>query len=150
MVRDCIFCKIVRGEIPCHEVYEDDEFLAFLDIHPNTEGMTLVLPKKHYPSYTVDMPEDAYAELMKVSKKLCQQIDKNLGVKRTAIIMEGMGIDHAHIKLYPLHGLTEKFKETWEDKTIFFKKYEGYISTLLGPKEDDKTLAAIAKKIRGN
>ena len=45
-MKDCIFCKIAEGKIPCHKVYEDEEFLAFLDINPNTRGMTLVIPKK--------------------------------------------------------------------------------------------------------
>ena len=62
--------------------------------------------------------------------------------------MEVMGINHARIKLYPLHGLGEKFKETWAKERIFFEKYEGYISTELGPKADLNELKKMAGKIR--
>ncbi len=64
------------------------------------------------------------------------------------MVMEGMGINHAHIKLYPLHGVTEKFKEIWGKKTIFFDKYEGYISTQLGPKTELSELKKLAERIK--
>ena len=69
---DCIFCKIVKGEIPCYQIYEDKDFLGFLDINPNTKGMALVLPKKHYDSYIFEMPEDEYQKLMQVAKKVAK------------------------------------------------------------------------------
>ena len=147
-MKKCIFCKIVKGEIPCHTVYEDKKFLGLLDINPNTNGMTLVIPKKHYDSYVIKMPNKEYGELMLTVKKVAKLIDKKLGVKRTALVMEGLGINHAHIKLYPLHGLKSSFVETWAKKKIFFKKYQGYISTQLGPLARKKTLERIAKKIR--
>jgi hypothetical protein len=62
------------------------------------------------------------------------------------MVMEGMGINHVHIKLYPLHGLKDKFVETWANKRVFFKKYKGYITTLMGERADDKELAELAKK----
>lgn len=145
---DCVFCKIVKGEIPCYKVYEDEEFLAFLDIFPNVRGMTLVMTKKHYPSYAFELPEEVYVKLMKVSKKIAKTIDKALNVKRTAMVMEGMGINHVHIKLYPLHGLEKEFEEMWAPEKVFFEKYRGYITTQLGPKANDKELEEIARKIR--
>jgi histidine triad (HIT) family protein len=69
---DCIFCKIVKGEIPAYKVYEDDEFIAILDIFPNTEGMVLVITKKHYPSYVFDMPEDVYNRFLSVTRKVAK------------------------------------------------------------------------------
>ncbi|MBW6442293.1 HIT domain-containing protein [Patescibacteria group bacterium] len=147
-MKDCIFCKIINEEIPCHKIYEDNNYLAFLDIHPNTKGMTLVVPKKHYHSDAFDMPKEAYIDLMLISKKIAKVLEKKLSVKRVAMVMEGMGIDHIHIKLYPLHGLKNKFVETWADKKIFFKEYEGYITTLMGERANDKELAQLAKKIR--
>lgn len=147
-MKDCIFCKIINGEIPCHKIYEDNNYLAFLDIHPNTKGMSLIVPKKHYHSDAFDMPKEAYTDLMLISKKIAKVLEKKLSVKRVAMVMEGMGIDHTHIKLYPLHGLKDKFVETWADKKIFFKKYKGYITTLMGERADDKDLARLAKKIR--
>jgi diadenosine tetraphosphate (Ap4A) HIT family hydrolase len=145
---DCIFCKIVKGEMPCHKIYEDKEFLAILDISPNTKGVTLVLTKKHYPSYAFDIPEEVYTKLMLFTKKVAKMLDKALDVKRTTMVMEGLGIDHAHIKLYPVHGLKEKFEEIWAPEKIFFENYKGYITTQLGPRADDKELEELAKKIR--
>lgn len=149
MTTDCVFCKIAKGEIPCHKVYEDEKYLAFLDINPNTEGMTLVIPKKHFDSYIVDMPDKDYSEFMLAVRWIVKQIDKNLRVNRTAIVFEGMGVNHVHVKLYPMHGVDKDWKEIWASEKKFFEKYEGYISTVLGPRADDKKLAEIAKKIRG-
>ncbi len=104
MMEDCLFCKIVKGEIPCFKIWEDSEFLAFLDINPPVEGMSLVISKKHYSSYSFDLDDEKYKKLMIASKKVALLLDKKLNVKRTAMVMEGLGINHAHIKLYPLHG----------------------------------------------
>ncbi|MCD6444824.1 hypothetical protein J7L70_07495 [Candidatus Bathyarchaeota archaeon] len=71
---------------------------------------------------------------MAAAKKVAKILERGLSVKRVAMVMEGMGINHAHIKLYPLHGLKEKFEETWAKERVFFEKYEGYISTQLGLK----------------
>lgn len=147
-MENCIFCKIVNGEIPSYKIYEDEKFIAILDVFPNTEGMTLVIPKKHYDSYVFDMPENMYKEFMIIAKKVARMIERGLKVKRVAMVMEGMGVNHAHIKLYPLHGLDDKFKEMWAEKKVFFDKYEGYISTQLGPKAEDSKLKKIAEKIK--
>ena len=147
-MEDCIFCKIVRGEIPSFKIYEDRDFLAILDIFPNTKGMTIVMTKEHYDSYAFDAPEDVYQKAMIVSRKVAKALEKSLGVKRVAMVMEGMGINHLHIKLYPLHGLEEKFKETWAAKKVFFEKYEGYVTTQQGPKADLSELEKLARNIR--
>ena len=107
---DCIFCKIIKGDIPSYRVYEDEEFLGILDIFPNTKGMTLLIPKSHYDSYVFDMPDDVYSRFFLTAKKLGKKIDANLSVERTALVAEGMGVNHAHVKLYPLHGLGKDFK----------------------------------------
>jgi histidine triad (HIT) family protein len=148
-MENCIFCKIVKGEVPCYKVYEDDDFLAFLDIFPNTKGMTLVIPKKHHGSYIFEMPNEEYLKLMEVVKEVVKKIDKNLDINRTAMVVEGMGVDHAHVKLYPLHGVKKEFEETSAQERKFFEKYEGYLTTLMGPKANDKDLEEVAKIIRG-
>ncbi len=144
---NCLFCKIVKGEIDSAKIWEDKDFLAILDVNPNTEGMALVLTKKHYNSYAFDMLEKDYQKFMLASKKVAKMLEIGLGVKRVAMVMEGMGINHAHIKLYPLHGINEKFKETWAKEKIFFDRYEGYVSTQLGPQKDIKELKKLADKI---
>ncbi len=145
---NCIFCKIVSGELESAKIWEDDEFLAILDIMPNTEGMTLVLTKEHYHSDVLDMPEDVYLRFLSASKKVAEILKKGLGVVRVGMVIECMGIDHAHIKLYPLHGVKEKFEEIWAEEKIFFEKYEGHICTKTGPEVDLVKLKRLAEKIK--
>jgi len=137
---DCIFCKIVKGEIPSVKIWEDKKHIAFLDIFPNTKGMTLIIPKKHFDSDATDMPDKEFSDLMMATKKVAKMLEKGLKIKRVAMVMEGLGVNHVHIKLYPIHGLEEKFKETWAKKEIYFNRYEGYISTQLGPKKSPEEL----------
>jgi len=148
MNENCIFCKIVKGEIPCVKIWEDEKFLAFLDINPNVKGMTLVIPKEHFDSYAFDIDDKNYLELMAATKKVAKLLDKKLKVQRTAMVMEGLGVNHAHIKLYPIYGLDEKFKETWAKEKIFFERYQGYISTQLGPQKTTAELEEVAKEIK--
>jgi len=145
---DCIFCQIVKGKIPSHKVWENDEFLAILDICPNTKGMTLVMPKNHYDSYAFDMPDDVYQKFMQAGKEVAKLLDKKLETQRTALVMEGMGVNHAHLKLYPLHGLDEKFSPLEAKEEKFFENYPGYLTTLLGPQADSDELKNLAEKIR--
>ncbi|CAN5415892.1 hypothetical protein BH10BAC5_BH10BAC5_18940 [soil metagenome] len=141
---NCIFCKIVRGEIPSYKIYEDDRFIAILDIFPNTKGMTLVIPKAHFSSYAFDMNDDDYTAFMLAAKKVGKIIDEKLNVRRTSLVMEGMGVNHAHLKLYPMHGLFKKFEPIVPtdplNNKVFFEKYEGYLTTLLGPKATEESL----------
>ena len=147
-MENCIFCKIVKGEIDSAKIWEDEEFLAILDVNPNTKGMTLLLTKQHYDSYAFDIPEDVYLRFMETTKKVAKIIEKGLDVKRIAMVMEGMGVNHAHIKLYPLYGIDDKFEETWAKEKVFSEKYQGYISTQLGPSADISELKKLAEEIR--
>ncbi|MBL8008620.1 MAG: HIT domain-containing protein [Ignavibacteria bacterium] len=144
-IRSCVFCKVVSGEFPSYKIYEDDKFIAILDLCPNVRGMTLILTKEHYDSYAAEMDDKTYSEFFLFAKKVSKIIDSKLGVKRTALVMEGMGINHAHIKLYPLHRLESEFKEMWTDDRVFFDKYEGFITTKLGPKATDEELEKVRK-----
>ena len=144
----CIFCKIIKGDLPSVKIWEDDEFLAILDIRPNTKGMTLVLPKQHFDSYVFDMPEDIYNKFLLATKKVGKILEKALKVKRVAMVMEGMGVNHAHIKLYPMYGLDDDFKEIWAKEQAFFDKYPGYITTILGPEANMGDLQRLAEEIK--
>lgn len=149
-MEDCIFCKIAAGSIPAVKIWEDENHIAILDRNPNVKGMTLLMTKKHFDSYAFDMPDQEYAQLMKAAKKVAALLDKGLKVKRTAMVMEGLGVNHIHIKLYPLSGLDQKFNETWAEDRVFFDKYEGYISTKLGPERNNDELKAVADEIKKN
>jgi diadenosine tetraphosphate (Ap4A) HIT family hydrolase len=144
----CVFCKIVSGEFGSAKVWEDGEFLAILDVNPNMKGMALVLTKQHYPSYSYELPADVQSRFYAASGKVARLLEKGLGVKRVALVMEGMGINHAHLKLYPLHGLEQGFQEMWAKERVFFERYEGYLSTQLGPKMALAELEALAREIR--
>jgi len=147
-MQNCIFCKIIKGEIDSAKIWENEEFLAILDVMPNTKGMTLVLTKEHYDSDAFEMPDDVFQRFMMTARKVAKILEKGLDVKRVAMVMEGMGINHAHIKLYPLHGIKDKFQEMWPKEKIFFEKYKGYISTQTGPQADMDDLKKLAAKIR--
>ncbi|MEL7431123.1 MAG: HIT family protein [Chlamydiota bacterium] len=146
----CIFCKIAKGEAPCHKIWENDEFIAFLSIFPNTEGFTVVTSKIHYPSYVFSLHEKIYAGLCAAAKEVGLLLDEKLGVARCAMIAEGLGIDHAHIKIIPLHGIKKNTK--WQGMTAhidqYFEKYEGYVSSHDYVRADERDLDRLARQIR--
>jgi len=102
---DCIFCKIVKGEIPSAKVYEDDTVYAFLDIAPLAWGHTLVIPKKHVERITEMSAEEA-AALMSVVPKLAKAVlgatgAKGLNVLQNNGAVSGQAVDHLHVHLIP-------------------------------------------------
>jgi len=99
---DSIFTKIIKGEIPCHKVYEDDNTLAFMDIHPIQPGSVLVVPKVQM-GFVWDMEAADYQALMMTVQKVGQRIREVFPQKRrVAIIVEGLDVeDHAHVKIFP-------------------------------------------------
>lgn len=145
-MKDCTFCKIIRGELPAYKIYEDEDHLVILDIYPNTKGVTLVITKKHYTSYAFDLPDEVYSKLFILAKKIGKTIDRAMGSVRTFMVTEGMEIPHIHIKLYPFYKIGRNVAPEEIDH-IFMSEYPGYITTLHGPRADDKELAQIASKI---
>ncbi|MCR4278828.1 MAG: HIT family protein [bacterium] len=96
-----IFTKIIQGEIPCHKIWEDDQFFAFLDIRPVQPGMTLIVPKKEVDS-PFDMADDEYCNFLLSAKKLIEPIRRATGCAKVALVIEGLDVPHAHIKLIPI------------------------------------------------
>jgi len=103
---NCLFCKIIAGEIPSQKIYEDDEFLAFLDINPVQPGHTLLLPKEHY-EYVFDMPDDAYTKLWLKAKELAPAIKRAVKAKRIGVAVEGISVSHTHIHLIPANKIND-------------------------------------------
>lgn len=95
-----IFSKIIAGEIPCYKIYEDDKTFAFLDIHPETMGHTLVIPKKEVDKI-YELEDEDYDALMKTVKKLSRHMEKILG-SRILWKVVGTDVPHAHVHLMPL------------------------------------------------
>lgn len=149
-VSDCIFCKIAKGELPAHTIWEDEKHLAFLSIFPNTEGFSVVITKEHYPSYAFALPTEALAGLVGAAAKVAKLLDKAFDdVGRTGLIFEGFGVDHVHAKLFPMHGTKMPgWKPLHSDTGKYFEKYEGYISSHDYKRAEDAKLAALAERIR--
>lgn len=93
---NCIFCKIVRKEIPCHQVYENGNFLVFLDVHPRNEGHCLIIPKKHY-RWVWDIKEE-YSTIL---NKLAQALKRAFYTDFVVSFIIGEEVPHAHIHLVP-------------------------------------------------
>lgn len=101
-----IFTKIINGDIPSHKIAENEHYYSFLDINPNAEGHTLVIPKKEI-DYFYDLPDEDIAGLMTFSKKIALAIDKSLQPIRTGVLVEGLEVPHAHVHLIPLYKETQ-------------------------------------------
>lgn len=97
---DCLFCKLVAGEIPSYKIYEDDKVLAFLDIKPFTTGHTLVIPKDHH-RWVWDIPTEEIGHFYQVCKKVAQHYQKISGKEYVYSITAGEEVPHAHYHILP-------------------------------------------------
>ena len=97
-----IFTRIINGEIPCYKVAEDDNYFAFLDINPLTEGHTLVVPKKEV-DYIYDLDDETLAGMILFAKKVAAKLKTKIECKRVASVVLGLEVPHAHIHLIPMN-----------------------------------------------
>jgi histidine triad (HIT) family protein len=102
---DCIFCKIVAGDVPCHRVYEDEATLAFLDVAPTNPGHTLLVPKAHYPDLLAT-PADVVAALVEALPRVARAVRAgsgadafNVGINNGAAA--GQVVFHTHLHVIP-------------------------------------------------
>ena len=105
-MEDCLFCKIIKGEIPSYKIWEDENFFAFLDINPINPGHTILVLKKHL-DYIFDLEESLYLEIFKTVKKLSEPLKRAVGAKRIALAIEGFLVPHAHIHLVPVNKVND-------------------------------------------
>ncbi len=129
---DCIFCKIVAGEIPCHKVWEDDNFLGFLDIKPINKGQSLLIPKKHY-RWVDDVPN--FGDYFEAAKKIGLATRKVLSPLTICYVTLGFAVSHAHIRIIP------RFPDDGHDDGLNFRLFKE-VST--------EELKEVAKKIKLN
>jgi histidine triad (HIT) family protein len=101
-----VFTKIVNGEIPCYKVAETDDFLAFLDVNPNTKGHTLCIPKKEVDKI-FDLDEPTYNGLMSFSRTVALAIEKTIPCKRIGVSVIGLEVPHVHVHLIPLFSMED-------------------------------------------
>jgi len=125
---DCIFCKIIKGEIPCFKVYEDADFLGFLDINPLNPGNSLLIPKIHY-RWVVDVPN--FGEYWEIAKKIANKTMPIVGSNAVSFLTLGYEVPHAHIRIIPrfdhdqhTHGIDTDLviKQTKEEMESIAKK----------------------------
>ncbi len=136
MTENCLFCKIISGEIPSYRIYEDDAVYAFLDIYPASEGHTLVAPKKHFSNFT-DMKAEDVALLFEASRKVTAAVEKafsaegsNIGINNGEVA--GQEVPHVHVHVIPR------------------KKGDGGrgIKSIVWTEPDTTNLGEVAEKIR--
>ena len=122
---DCIFCKIVAGEIPAYKIYEDDDILAFLDITQTTKGHTLVIPKTHVRN-VLAMTESQAANLFAKIPTIAAQLTTKLGASGLNILQNneeiaGQTVFHAHIHLIPRYSSEDGFKASFTEHDLDLK-----------------------------
>ncbi len=97
-----IFTKIIKGEIPCHKIYEDGEHLAFLDVRPIKPGHCLVVPKKEV-DYIFDLEDDELSKLMLAAKKVAKALSQEIECERIGVTVIGLEVPHTHVHLCPIN-----------------------------------------------
>ncbi len=113
---DCLFCEIIKGNIPSKKVYEDDKVFVFLDINPNTNGHMLIVPKKHIVTVD-DIDNDLAIHILEVEKKLKRLLEEKLNIEGLTIVQNnGLGQD---VKHYHVHLIPRYKDDNW--KTIYNK-----------------------------
>jgi diadenosine tetraphosphate (Ap4A) HIT family hydrolase len=149
----CIFCEIASGNISTASFWENDDFMAFLSIDPNTEGFSCVIPKQHFGSDVLKMPNESLQKFVVAAKEVSRLLeDFYPDVGRVGLIMEGTGIDHAHIKLVPMHGTEHMKRGEWKQypsgQEHWFDTYGGWISSAGGPNVDREKLKELAHQLK--
>lgn len=109
-----LFTKIINGEIPCYKVAEDENFLAFLDINPNSKGHTLCVPKKEV-NKLFELDEATYVALMLFSRKVAFALEKTVPCKRVGTAVIGLEVPHVHVHLIPLNDMKDA---TFQHKVV--------------------------------
>lgn len=100
-MNDCIFCKIIKGEIPSYTIYEDDKMKAFLDVNPVSNGHVLLIPKTHYKNF-LDTPDELIKEMYHIIKtKIYPLLEEKLKITGLSICQIGKDVNHYHIHLIP-------------------------------------------------
>jgi histidine triad (HIT) family protein len=110
-MKDCIFCKIVKGEVPSQKIYEDNDLVAFLDANPLSKGHMLVVPKKHYKNL-LEIPDELLSRIHLATKKLTKAISDAFNVEEFNILQNngrsaGQTVFHYHVHIIPRY---EEFK----------------------------------------
>jgi len=119
---NCIFCKIVRKELPAFIVHEDDRCLAFLDLRQVRPGHTMVIPKKHV-NHFIDLDDDLTQHIISVAGRIARKIREALMPPRVGYVVAGFGVPHAHFHVQPMweeHDITsQRYLDTSKNPPVF-------------------------------
>lgn len=131
---NCIFCKIINGDIPSRRIYEDDNFVVMMDVSPASKGHSLLLPKEHYANL-FEMPDELLEELLKVAKKAAALLKDSLGADGINLLQNngvaaGQTVFHYHMHLIPRYDGEEPIL-TWEPKSYSAEEMDEIKSTIL-------------------
>jgi len=102
-MENCIFCKIAHNKIPCYKIFEDKKFLVILDAFPSILGQILIIPKNHFVGSIFNLKKNLYQSIFLISKKIAKAMQEALNPIKVGMVIEGLEIEHVHIKLYPLN-----------------------------------------------
>jgi histidine triad (HIT) family protein len=119
---NCIFCKIIKGDIPSFKVYEDDRVLAILDLRGIQPGHTLVIPKIHIDHF-MDVPDDSASHMVIVGQKIARKMRDVLKPERVGNVIAGYGVAHVHYHVIPMnhpHDITSRAYAFVEDQKVVF------------------------------
>ncbi|MDO5564346.1 MAG: HIT family protein [Eubacteriales bacterium] len=110
-MNECVFCNIINGNIPSYKIYEDEDFISFLDIAPATKGHVLIVPKKHMENL-IDMDDELLKKVLILSKKIVKALKKVYSFNDFNIIqnngeLSGQTVNHFHLHIIPRYGKTE-------------------------------------------
>ncbi len=147
-MNETVFDLILKNKIPSWPIWEDANYLAFLTPFPNTPGATVVIPKKNPGGDLFKLSDEQMTGLILATSKVAKILERALKVKRVAMVVEGTGVDHVHVKLYPLHGKLATETNIISQHTEFHPEYLGYLSTAEGPKMSDAELDKIQTMIK--
>ncbi len=126
---ECIFCKIVKGDIPCAKVFEDDKVLSFLDISPANKGHALIVTKNHYETL-LDIPDEDLNDLMIKARKIARAMSSALGSEGFNVLMNnkkvaGQLVPHAHVHIIPRFN-GDGIELNWKTKKYDDKEIDEY------------------------
>lgn len=134
-MEDCIFCKIIKRELPAAVVYEDDYTVAFMTIEAINEGHTLVVPKQHV-AYLFETDDDQYTRIMQTVRKVSKAVNRALKPGRVGIMVTGWEVAHTHVHIVPLHDQRDITSKKIIDNNVL--------------KPDQTELAKTANLLKGN
>lgn len=138
---DCLFCKIACGEVNAHVVHEDDEVMAFLDIHPIQPGHTLVIPKAHHVWFE-DIPAITAARVIACSQTIAKKLKRQLAVERVGLMFTGIHVPHAHAHVVPMREVHDITSTAYLD--------DGPSGFSMPVRSSDKELRKIARLLGNN